>query len=205
MSEIIYYNNIVSERKETIYYDVDGILLNYTKSFAKYWNEEIENGRQIGSKIDHNPLNWSFTNGKSETEKIAIDNAIDDFHENHDHLPLMHPDIPEILNGMMNKYTIELVSSYPNIYKRLDNLNYHNIPYHRMACNVKNKLKHIQESERKGSKVIAIFEDGPHHIDAIIPHYSGKVWIPQHWNYLKYLEKEPRIKFYNNPHEWKNI
>jgi hypothetical protein len=70
---------------------------------------------------------------------------------------------------------------------------------------VNDKLAHIQEREQAGWSVKAIFEDGPHHLSQLLPHYSGKVWAPRYWNYLRHLQHDTRIRLYDHPQEWKDL
>jgi len=187
---------------ETLYFDVDGVLLDFNILFTRFWNNGLKENLWKGKPISDNPTTWSFGFHKDTDDMTELKRAMNIFHHTHNVLPLMHPDIVNVLTKLKSKYTIELVSSYPNEQKRLDDLLCHEIPYDKLTCKVDNKLNHIQNCERNGSVVVAIFEDGPHHLEKFLPHYAGKIWAPNHWNYLNNFKQDPRIRFYNDPNEW---
>ena len=193
------------EKRNTLYYDVDGVLLDFTMTFGNYWNNGIIEGKWTGHKITENPTTWSFgyRSGIDDMSQLLI--ALDIFHEEHEHLPLLHPNIPDVLTKLQEKYNIELVTSYPNERKRIENLLHHEIPYDSLVCNVTDKINYIKDRENNGYPVIAIFEDGPHHINDFLPHYNGKIWSPSHWNYLKPFKHINGIRFYENPEEWMTL
>jgi len=192
-------------QKQTLFLDVDGVLLDFTGPFADFWNRGLQLNRWIGEPIDNNPKTWSFGYCRGIDDMSEIDRANASFNDEHDHLPLIHPDISEILSDLQNRFTIELVTAYPNQEKRVSNLLHHQLPFDKITCDVHNKLGHIQESEKNGSIVVAIFEDGPHHLEKMMPHYGGKIWAPSRWNYLKPLMTDERIRFYDSPYEWKQL
>lgn len=43
-----------------------------------------------------------------------VNKALEEFHRIHDHLPVMHEDIPEILSELKSKYIVEIVTAYPD-------------------------------------------------------------------------------------------
>ncbi|CAH6419695.1 Hypothetical protein HVR_LOCUS771 [uncultured virus] len=190
---------------EAIYFDVDGVLLDFSSPFANYWNQGLEEKRWNGNLVSDNPNTWSFGYRPGIDDMTELNKAIGSFHEAHEHLPVIHGDIPAILKELQNRYHIILVSAYPDEEKRIANLEHHGISYDIIACNIHNKLEYIQEKEKEGFSVIAIFEDGPHHIEKLLLHYGGKIWSPAYWNYLSGMKDDKRIRFYETPHEWKDL
>ena len=182
-----------------IFLDVDGVILNFAAPLADYWNEGLKLNKWKGTPISGNPTSWSFGLDPMKDDMSELNRAIDIFHEDHEHLPLMHDNICEVLCELSNNYHIELVSSYPDLNKRIDNLLHHDIPYDKLNCNINDKLGFIQSTNKE---VVAIFEDGPHHIIKYLPHYPGKIWAPNNWEYLKPFKSDDRIIFYDDPSEW---
>lgn len=190
---------------QTLYYDVDGVLLNFSRSFSEHWNEGITQGKWNGPIIHENSDCWYLHGTGPIHEQNAIDRQVEVFHQTHEPLPLMHQDIPLILKELSNQYVIQLVTAYPHLDRRIANLALHDLKYHRITCNVTDKLAHIQAREREGWPVKAIFEDGPHHLEKLLSHYGGKVWAPRCWNYLRHLHTDPRVRLYDHPMEWNQI
>lgn len=190
---------------KTLFYDVDGVLLDFTGPFINYWNESLLESKWKGKQLDKNPETWAFGLYHDKDDMKEINRALAEFHVIHDHLPMMHEDIVSILTELKSKYIIELVSAYPDQKKRIENLAFHNIPYDKLVCNVNNKLDYIRGREHEGVEVIAIFEDAPHHLNSFLPFYFNKIWAPNYWNYLHPYKNETKIKLYNTPHEWKNL
>lgn len=203
-------NSVVSDdsnrlNRPTLFYDVDGVLLDFTGPFAEYWNKGVDQGCWVGEPISVNPETWCFGYKPDVDDMTELYRVMYIFHEVHEHLPLMHEEIIQVLEVLKSKYTIELVTAYPNETKRVSNLLYHKLPYDKVVCNVKDKLSYIQDREKDGATVVAIFEDGPHHLDKLLPLYSGRIWAPNHWNYLDRFKGDSRIKFYDNPWEWMEL
>lgn len=176
----------------SLIFDVDGIILDFTGPFAKYHNERSK------IQVSENPTTWNmgFLPSEDTTELYKL---IDDFHIVHDNLPLIEENIPNILKQLQEKYNIILVTAYPDREKRISNLEYHNVPYDELICNATDKVECI-----KNHNVVAIFEDGPHHINKYLPNYSGKIYVPNFWNYTKDINKEG-IQFYSNSKQWLNL
>jgi hypothetical protein len=61
-----------------------------------------------------------------------------------------------------------MVSSYTNITKRIENLLFHDLKYHSLICSVNDKLSYVKNLEKDNHNIVAIFEDGPHHIERYI-------------------------------------
>lgn len=190
---------------ETLYFDVDGVLLHFSHPFSTFWNDGLTLGKWNGPILQSNPSNWSFGFRHGIDDMTTFNRVLDLFLQDHDHLPLLHSDIPDILHSLHSKYRIELVSAYPHIDRRIENLLLHNIPFDTLVCDVRDKLAYVKEQEAQGFVCVAIFEDGPHHIDAYLSSYFDRIWIPRQWNYLKeYMNKEG-VRVYDSPHEWKDL
>jgi len=179
--------------QKTIYFDIDGIILNFAGPFATFWNN---NGYK---QISDNPSDWTFG---IDLNNDNLKNALELFHKIHEHLPLMDPDIPQILKQLQKAYRIELVTSYPHVDKRIENLLFHDIACDKLICDISDKLSYVKGCEDNGSIIIAIFEDSPSHLDKYLPHYSGKLWAPHYWNYLQDYKQCNGIQFYHSCFEW---
>ena len=131
--------------------------------------------------------------------------AMDEFYDTHDHLPVLDENIIDHMNKLSKYFRIELVSSYPNVGKRVENLLYHNIDYDKLLCNVRYKCEYIKSQEKNGLEVVAIFEDAPQHIDSYLPYYPNKIWSPNFWKYLEVYFSDTRINFYSSSNDWLQI
>ncbi len=61
--------------KTSLFFDVDGVLLDYTKSFSEFWNQALLENRWSGIPIGSNPLTWRMgfffrAGNKSATDLI---------------------------------------------------------------------------------------------------------------------------------------
>lgn len=168
----------------TLYYDVDGYL---TSQVLLSIIGMLDQKKDYG--LATNTWNFGLQYGIDDTKEV--NKALDEFHRIHDHLPIMHKDIPNILNELKSMYKIELVTAYPDEKKRIENLLHHSLSYDTLICNVNDKLSHI--------KAIAIFEDGTtqsHHLDKLLAHYDNKVWAPGYWRYLEPYKNDSRVRLY---------
>ena len=187
---------------DTLYFDVDGVLFDFNNPFVDFWNDGLKLHLWTGNTFVYNPTTWSFGMDENKDDMSQFYKAIELFDNSNKMLPLIHKDIPHILRLLARKYTIELVTSYPHRLPRIYNLNYHDIVYDKLSCNISNKLKYVKEQETYGSNVVAIFEDAPHHIDNYLKHYPNKIWIPQNFNYLKDYTNDIRLKLYSTADDW---
>lgn len=190
---------------KTIFFDIDGVLLDFSGPFVEYWNNGLKQNLWKGKELERNNDTWAFGYRAGIDDMTDLNRALKSFHDIHEHLPVIHDDISPILSELKGKYKIHMVTAYPNIIKRIDNLAHHDLPYDSLTCGVKNKLAHIQEKEHEGHEVVAIIEDGPQHLEMLLPHYPNKLWAPREWNYLNDLKHDTRINFYDSPTEWLKI
>ena len=191
--------------KRTLFFDVDGILLDFSGPFADYWNQGLNDGLWEGGIFERNPSTWNLVARHDKDDVKVMYEALHKFHENHEHLPLLHDDIALIMTELNTRYNIELVSAYPHESRRMDNLIYHNIPYDKLICNTTDKLSYIKERERQGIHVVAIFEDGPQNLDKLLLYYGNKIWAPNYWRYLESYKNISDIRMYSSPQEWKEL
>jgi hypothetical protein len=111
--------------QETLYYDVDGVLLNFAGPFSQHWNHGVTQGRFMGPLIPENSECWYIHGTGPLEEQQAIDAEIEAFHHTHEPFPLMHEDITTVLNRLSTQYVIELVTAYPHLDRRIANLALH--------------------------------------------------------------------------------
>lgn len=189
-----------SKRVGTLYYDVDGILLDFVGPFVEYWNEGLKKKKWNGKLFDKNPETWTFGLRNGIDDMSEMNKAIEEFH---DYLPVMHGDISKILKELKSRYRIELITAYPDESKRIENLRNHNIPYDKLTCNINDKLSYIQEREKFGDQVVAIFEDGPYHLERFLPYYGNKLWAPNYWNHIKKIVELDFMKRHMNGRNYK--
>lgn len=193
------------QRKETLYFDVDGVLLDFNAPFIAYWHNhyEVELNAEIWT---FGYYDYKFSIHEADRLKAArIGQAFDNFNLISDPLPLMHKDIPSILTELKSRYFIELVTGYPDEKKRIADLNHHNILYDKLSCGVHDKLSYIKSCEERGAIVAGIFEDGPNHLEKFSSIYSNRIWAPRCWSYLKSYENHPDIRLYHSPCEWREL
>lgn len=184
----------------SLFFDVDGVILDYSLAFANFWNS-----RWPSRPIDRNPTTWYFGLDPNVDDMTQHEAAIRLFHETHGHLDLVHETIAENMRLLSEQYTIEIVTAYPDYHRRVSNLLHHEIPYTHIACDVHDKLGYIAAREAAGVDVVAIFEDGPHHLEKYLPHYSGKIWAPNMWKYLDSFKSRDGIRWYDAPEDWLSL
>jgi len=187
---------------DTLYFDVDGVLFDFNEPFVEFWNSGLVKNYWIGGEFVKNPTTWSFGLDKEIDNLSQLHKAIREFDKSNYLLPLIDKDIPYILGKLKQKYRIELVTSYPYVSHRINNLQYHKIPYDKLTCNITNKLDYVSNSENLGYNVVAIFEDAPHHIDNYLTQYPFKIWVPKEFNYLKHYSTNNQVKLYSTCQEW---
>lgn len=174
---------------QTIVFDIDGVILNFAKAFATWWNETIAiDGEQ---KIPSNPHGWQF----DHPNKDKILKAINEFISLRINYKLMEPGIPDKLFKLQHKYKIILLTSFPEEEKefRLHNLSKHKIPYDQIIfATPKNKLDVIRTINP-----VAIVEDYPKNILEFASQ-GYKVLVPGRWNYVKNIRESDKIKKYKN-------
>lgn len=191
--------------KGTLFFDVDGVILDFNVEFVKLWNAGVDSGKWVEHHFSANPTTWAFGLDPKKDDLTHLNQALDLFHADHEHLPLVHETIPAMIQRLKTFFEIVLVTSYPNESKRIENLALHKIYYDRLVCNVKDKVAFIKQAKQDGFYPEAIFEDGPHHLDGLVKEYPGMIWTPGHWNYLEKYKGDNRIRFYQSPAEWDGL
>jgi hypothetical protein len=191
--------------RQTICFDGDGVILDFSGPFSRFWNEGLASGRWEGITIDANPKQWRFRENQPFPEEV--DRAMTLFFEEHDPLPLLDPNICSILRELGQQYSLELVSAYPSPIKRQENLSMWGISFDVLSCGISDKLEYIRQREAEGIEIVAFFEDGPHYIVDMIEHFKEPhvVWSPRQWNYLSHLYDHSHIRFYQEASEWMTL
>lgn len=196
----------MNDREEIIIFDADGVLVDFSKAFAAYYNERVRSGVYQGRFVDENPNTWSM-GLTDQDDRTQLDAAIEAFYHDHDHLPLMHESIPGVMAELQKHFRIEVVTAYPLREKRIANFIEHNIPFDTLHCDVHNKLEYALKRLKEGYRIVAIMEDGPHHISRYLSHEdtSSQIWIPSRWNYLSHLRDHPKLRPYYQETEWLDL
>lgn len=167
----------------TLYFDIDGVLLDWNTAFADYWN-----AKHPEASIGNNPLNWGYNPEHRD--------MIYEFCGSSSVLPLLDPRIPEVMHQLHAKYRIEILTGGSSFEHRAANLQRYNIPFDQLTCEAHNKIDRIHNP-------VAIFEDCPRHLDFMIAAYPDRVWAPQQWHYVR--SYADRVKLYGSPIEWLSL
>ncbi len=80
------------------------------------------------------------------------------FLDTHEHLPLLDNNTADNINVLNKYYNVELISAYPHLSKRVENLLYHDINYHKLICDIHNKADYVLSQEKIGIDVVAILK-----------------------------------------------
>lgn len=169
----------------TLYFDIDGVLLDWNTAFADFWN-----AKHPEESIGNNPLTWG---GNPEHRE-----AIYEFCATPIFLPLLDSKIPEIMHQLHRQYRIEILTGGSNYEHRTANLQRYNIPFDQLTCDTHNKIDRIVNP-------VAIFEDCPRHLDLMSETYPDRVWAPYQWHYVRPYASHPGIKLYGSPTEWLSL
>lgn len=179
----------MNSQKPTIIIDIDGVILNFSKSFSDWWN----NCYSSSYIISDNPHDWQF----DHPDKNAIYRGIMIFYKADLDYPLIESEIPEYIQKLQEKYHIHLVTAFPEKYKesRIRNLSMYNIPYDEITFANGHKIDLVKEINP-----IALIEDSPKNITSFVQN-GYQVYVPNFWNYTKSLNHN-LITFYSN---WKEL
>lgn len=168
--------------KPTIVLDCDGVILNFSKSFADYHNNKSL------IKINENPHTWTFDINQ-DYEKILYE-SMSIFIEVGYELDLLDDDWISFSDYLYNKYIVIIVTAYENQESRINNLKKYNIRYHQIIFS-KNKIDII-----RNIKPLFIFEDCPKNIIELLNIFpKTKIFVPKIWNYVKMIDGENIIKY----------
>ena len=158
--------------------DVDGVLLNFTKGFAKFWNKNYP--------MEHicptNPSDWYFD---YKGPREIINTMIRQYVNTYPMLELMETDVPNVLSKLSKRYHITIVTAYPHEESRKQNLALHNIPYDNLICvDANDKVKTILALDPE-----FVVEDCPEHVEKLSnwPTFDKHIFVPRRWNYTKKL------------------
>merc|ERR1711991_772760 len=183
-------------KKPKLVLDVDGVILNFGKVFAPWWNEKYGHERGI---ITENPKTWNFgwvnKADPTKTEEI-INLSIKEYLMTGAMFPLMDEKVPNYINALRGDYQIHLVTSYPAdfAFLREENLSQFGIKYDSITFVDGHKIDAIKKINPVG-----VIEDCPYHIRAA--NDAGfRVFIPEYWNYTHAIaaERRSKIHFYKN-------
>jgi HAD superfamily hydrolase (TIGR01509 family) len=174
------------KKKDTIVFDVDNVLLNFSKTFSEWFNNKNTNFPQLSS----NPDDYHFGYKKNTIFKKYIT----EFIINGVMIQLLEKDIPEIMQQLHKKYNIILLTAYPNLSARRKNLEKLNIPYDQLIFAFPNAKPTV--IKKMNLNPIAVFEDRPSTIRLLIK--AGiPTYVPNYWNYIK-NEEWNDIYLYDN-------
>lgn len=117
-----------------------------------------------------------------------MNKRINDFINTDPILPLLD-DWKHFIDKIKFKYTICIITAYPNQLNRIHNLSLHNIDYH--------KIVFVKQNEKvdtiKELNPLYIFDDCPN----IINKMNIKTFVPNRWNYVQHLKILPHVFLYN--------
>lgn len=167
--------------KPTLVLDVDGVILNFCKAFAPWWNKNYMYERQ--HRCSENPSTWNFgyvdKQNPSRSAEV-IDLSIREFLMTGALFPLMEETVALTINRLREKYVIHLVTAFPEnfAFLREENLKMFNIHYDHITYVKEHKAATIDKIHP-----IAVVEDSPTHIAAISA-MGYKVFVPAYWGYV---------------------
>jgi len=181
--------------KPTIVFDVDGVILNFCKPFAIWWNKRYMHERN--HVCPENPSSWNMEYidmYNPENSAKIINDAIFEFLQEKPMFPLMEENVASIIKNIGSRYRIHLVTAFPEKHALLreDNLNLFGIQYDDITYVETHKAATICKINP-----IAVVEDSPVHIKAITD-CGYKVFVPIYWKYthILYQNKIPNTYFY---------
>ena len=178
--------------KPTLVLDVDGVILNFCKAFAPWWNKNYMYERK--HRCSDNPRAWNFDYVDKEHNAKIIDSSIREFLMTGALCPLMEETIALSINRLREKYIIHLVTAFPKdfAFLREENLKMFNIYYDHITYVDGSKTDAICNINP-----IAVVEDSPQQI-ADISALGYMVFVPAHWNYVHHLirNRPANVHFY---------
>jgi FMN phosphatase YigB (HAD superfamily) len=162
------------KKKETIIFDVDNVLLDFSKTFSIWLNKK--NTKYPKLSFNPNDYHHGYKNN------LEFKNYIAQFILEGVMMPPLEKDIPQIIQKLHKKYNIILLTAYPNMAARKANLKKLNIIYDKLVFAYPN----VKPSVIKKMKwdPIAVFEDRPSTIK-LLSKAGFLTFVPYRWNYIR--------------------
>lgn len=170
----------ISEKMERpcIVVDVDGVILNFSRSFCTWFNKKFE-GKFC---LVENPKTWSYDDRVPPEE---MGKEIELFMSTNPFLPLMENEIPLVFDEILKTHDIHLVTACSAQWSesRMCNLTKHGVRFTSIQF-TKDKMEAIRLL-----KPVLVFEDKPSTIRDVVVKLGITVCFPFFWNYLDDIEK----------------
>jgi hypothetical protein len=182
------------DKKRCIVVDVDGVILNFSRPFSKWFNETR---KLVGTNdaIVENPTFWGFS---EKIDPTIMNAAVDEFMQTDPTLPLIEESVPMTLELLSKTYEIHLLTSCSEKWtdNRLRNLSHFKIKYDSIQfCASENKLKYA-----KLLNPICVIEDKPSTILSMC-RSDIHVIYPVFWNYCENLEQHLHDSAHDSVHD----
>lgn len=168
--------DVISKGKDKILaIDVDGVILDYNKSFTKYFY------KMTGYSIKYNPDSWNF-DLTSEEDLKELRTRIDEFANKGKILELLDENWAKYLNELRKNFYVVIITAWPNEETRKKNLEYHKIEYDEIYFTDYNNKPDIMKKINPDY----IFEDSPNNVNKMTEIFkNSKFFVPGMWNYSK--------------------
>ena len=173
--------------KPRIVVDVDGVLFNFTKSFAEWFSQHNN------FTISDNPQNYSWYSSNENKNKIIQRGIAEYVNTDNQYFELMSSDVPNCISELKKKFRVILVTAYPNREMRKKQLYQSNIEYDELHFTDRYKSKYIKSL---GIEPVFCIEDDP----SIIRTYSEAGWktyVPTYWNYTDKRTRLDNVVLYD--------
>lgn len=176
-------------RLKTLVFDVDNVLLNFSKAFSIWFNKKNINY----PLLSNNPSDYHYGYKKDKIFRKYVKNFINEGIS----MEPVDKDIPKIMQKLIKNYYIVLLTAYPNMTARKIQLKQNNIPYDELIFSYPN-AKHSIIYKKKWNPII-VFEDRPSTIKLLANH-NYQVYVPNRWNYInsKDWKDYPNVTLYKN-------
>lgn len=167
-------------KKPNLVIDVDGVILNFSSPFSKWYNHEhMKFSAYDQDKFFHeNPRVWHFDPRLNEQD---LYHAVDEFMKTNPTLPLLEPTIPSVLEELSKTHEIHIITACPVKWSenRMKNLSH---------WGIKSDSIQFCESDRKHHFIdqlepVAVIEDRPATLKVLIQKGHNVIY-PSFWNYL---------------------
>jgi uncharacterized HAD superfamily protein len=182
---------------KNIVVDVDGVILDFSTPFINWYNEKFN--KEIKTKqfplLNHNPDKYNFDHNETYPDDFFV--YLQEFIDTKPDLNLIEENMPKFFQKLNETYNIHILSNYPHLDARCENLKKFNIPYKTIQCDVVDKLTIIKELNAE-----FVIEDHPVLIHKLSDN-NIKCYVPI-LNYTKHFDL-PHITLYNNINELESI